>query len=196
MSMASGNLSDRLTSKQRRFVQEYLIDLNATAAYKRAGYKGHGNVAEVNAHRLLRHAQVAAAVQVAQDARAQRLQLTQDAVLAELVLLAHSDILDYVIDDHGEVHLRAGAPPHAMRAVASLKKKIIHTAAGTLYETEIKLWNKPASLRMSGEHLGLFKGSEQALPDIHVHLHSARDRLAERLDHLAARHAEDATNGH
>lgn len=196
MGMASGNLSDRLTPKQRRFVQEYLIDLNATGAYKRAGYKGHGNVAEVNAHRLLRHAKVAAAVQVAQDARTERLQLTQDAVLAELVLLAHSDILDYVIDDHGEVRLRAGAPPHAMRAVASLKKKIMHTDAGVTYETEIKLWNKPASVRMAGEHLGLFKGAEKTLPDIHVHVNEARSRLAARLDHLATRHAEDATNGH
>jgi hypothetical protein len=49
---------------------------------------------------------------------------------------------------------------------------------------------------MGGEHLGLFKGSEQTLPDIHVHVGTARDRLAERLDHLATRHAEDATNGH
>ena len=59
-----------------------------------------------------------------------------------------------------------------------------------------KLWNKPASLRMGGDHLGLFKGSEQALPDIHVHVDTARHRLADRLDHLARRHADDATNGH
>ena len=29
-----------LTPKQERFVQEYLVDLNATAAAKRAGYSG------------------------------------------------------------------------------------------------------------------------------------------------------------
>ena len=106
--MAATHRSQRLSPMQERFVQEYLVDCNATAAYKRAGYKGQGNVAEVNAHRLLRQAKVAAAVQAAQDARAQRLQLTQDAVLHELTLLAHADIADYVIDDHGAVTLRAG----------------------------------------------------------------------------------------
>jgi len=194
--MTATHRSAQLSPMQERFVQEYLVDCNATAAYKRAGYKGQGNVAEVNAHRLLRSAKVAAAVQAAQDARARRLQLTQDAVLHELTVLAHSDIRDYVIDDQGEVHLRAGAPPHAMRAVASLKKKIVHTEAAVIYETTITLWNKPASIRMAGEHLGLFKGAEQPVPDIHVHIDTARDRLADRLDHLAVRHAEDATNGH
>ena len=92
--------------------------------------------------------------------------------------------------------LREGAPAGAMRAVASLKKKIIHTESAVIYETEINLWNKPASVRMAGEHLGLFKGAEQPLPDIHVHVTEARSRLADRLTHLATRHAEDATNGH
>ena len=134
-------------------------------------------------------------MQAAQDARAQRLQLTQDAVLHELTLLAHADIADYVIDDHGAVTLRAGAPPHATRCIASLKKRISHTDAGSTFETTITLWNKPATLRMAGEHLGLFKDAEQAPPNIHLHIDSARNRLAERLTHLATRHAEDATNG-
>ena len=57
--MAATHRSQRLSPMQERFVQEYLVDCNATAAYKRAGYKGQGNVAEVNAHRLLRQAKVA-----------------------------------------------------------------------------------------------------------------------------------------
>lgn len=51
-----------LNDKQRLFVAEYLKDFNATAAYKRAGYKGKGNSAEVTANKLLRNPQVAAAV--------------------------------------------------------------------------------------------------------------------------------------
>lgn len=70
-----------LNDMQIRFVEEYLIDLNRTAAYKRAGYKGEGNTAYVNASRLLRNAKVAAAVRDAMDARARRTQITQDAVL-------------------------------------------------------------------------------------------------------------------
>lgn len=58
-----------LTPKQQRFADEYLIDLNATAAYKRAGYSADGNSAEVNACRLLSNAKVAEYVQVAMDKR-------------------------------------------------------------------------------------------------------------------------------
>jgi len=32
----------------------------------------------------------------------------------------------------------------------------------------------------------------QAIPDIHVHIHTARERLSTRLEHLAQRHGEDA----
>jgi phage terminase small subunit len=42
-----------LTCKQDEFVRHYLVDLNATAAYRRAGYGARGNSAEVNAARLL-----------------------------------------------------------------------------------------------------------------------------------------------
>ncbi|EEP93634.1 hypothetical protein yaldo0001_17700 [Yersinia aldovae ATCC 35236] len=43
---------------QARFVSEYLIDLNSTAAYKRSGGKGEGNTAYVNASRMYRNAKV------------------------------------------------------------------------------------------------------------------------------------------
>lgn len=70
-----------LTEQQISFVDEYLIDLNRTAAYKRAGYKGEGNTAYVNASRMLRNAKVSRAVQDAMDARAKRTQISQDLVL-------------------------------------------------------------------------------------------------------------------
>jgi len=47
-----------LTDKHMKFVDEYMIDMNATAAYRRAGYTAEGNSAEVNASRLLRNAKV------------------------------------------------------------------------------------------------------------------------------------------
>jgi len=61
--------AQELTAKQRRFADEYLIDLNATAAYKRAGYVGKGNTAEVCASQLLSNPKVAGYVQLAMDKR-------------------------------------------------------------------------------------------------------------------------------
>lgn len=184
-----------LTPKQQRFVDAYLISLNATHAYREAGYLGTGNVAEAAASRLLRNVKVAAAVAAAQERRAAKLGITQDAVLHEIALLQHSNLAHYHVDDYGNIQLAPDAPADAMRALSSLKKKIIHTETGVIYETEIKLWNKPASLRMGGEHLGIFKPTPPDTPDIHVHVHAARERLTSRVSRLATRHAEDATNG-
>lgn len=70
-----------MNAKQKRFVEEYLIDLNATAAYRRAGYTAKGNAAEVNAARLLRNAKVQQAITLAQAARSDRTAITADFVL-------------------------------------------------------------------------------------------------------------------
>lgn len=70
-----------LNDMQWRFVNEYLIDLNRTAAYKRAGGKGEGNTAYVSASRMYRNAKVSRAISDALEARERRTQITQDAVL-------------------------------------------------------------------------------------------------------------------
>ena len=62
--------SKNLTARQSVFAREYLHDLNAAAAYRRAGYTARGNSAEVNAARLLRNAQVAEAIESAMAERA------------------------------------------------------------------------------------------------------------------------------
>jgi hypothetical protein len=72
----------QLTPKQRRFVDEYLVDLNATQAAIRAGYSAR--TANEQGARLLANASVAAAAQSAQLARSQRLRISQDDVLRGL----------------------------------------------------------------------------------------------------------------
>jgi phage terminase small subunit len=73
-----------LTPKQERFVAEYLIDLNATAAYKRAGYDAKGKSAEVNASRLLSNDKVAQAVKSAIDKRSDDLGIDAKYVLTTI----------------------------------------------------------------------------------------------------------------
>ena len=71
-----------LTPKQAWFVEEYLIDLNATQAAIRAGYSA--KTAEAQASRLLRNVKVQAAIRAAQGERAERVEITQDWVLQRL----------------------------------------------------------------------------------------------------------------
>ena len=72
----------RLTAKQAAFVREYLVDLNATGAARRAGYSPNG--AEVAGHRLFSNAQVAAQIDKALQERVERTELSADEVIEGL----------------------------------------------------------------------------------------------------------------
>ncbi|WP_336368975.1 terminase small subunit, partial [Avibacterium paragallinarum] len=71
------------TDKQKRFVEEYLIDLNATQAAIRAGYSK--NRASELGYQLLQKTTVQQAIEAAQNKRAERVQITQDDVIQMLL---------------------------------------------------------------------------------------------------------------
>jgi phage terminase small subunit len=72
-----------LTAKQERFVEEYLIDLNATQAAIRAGYSER--TAKSQGQRLLTNVDIAAAIAATKKNRSQRTEITQDYVLTNIV---------------------------------------------------------------------------------------------------------------
>lgn len=72
-----------LTDKQQAFVNEYLIDLNATQAAIRAGYSP--KTAQEQSSRLLSNVMVAKAIEEAKKAREERTEVTQDWVIHEMV---------------------------------------------------------------------------------------------------------------
>lgn len=86
--VTKGKLNDR----QRAFVDEYLVDLNATRAYLRAGYDvKRRHSAEAAGSALLRNLEVATAIRVALDERGKRTEVTADRVVEELYRLAFFD---------------------------------------------------------------------------------------------------------
>src|SRR5262249_54986419 len=141
------------------FVEEYLIDLNATQAAIRAGFsvKNAGKIGP----ELLGKTRIAEAIERELALRSRRTGIRQDSVLYELSIIGNSDIRHYFIDDQGNVSLAQDAPEEAMRAIAGLRKKTTHitTKSGdfhTIHETELKLWNKNHALELFGKHLGMF----------------------------------------
>lgn len=76
----------KLTEKQKRFVEEYLIDLNATQAAIRAGYSE--NSAMEQGYQLLQKTSVQHAIQQAQNKRSKRTEISQDDVIKGLMLEA------------------------------------------------------------------------------------------------------------
>jgi phage terminase small subunit len=81
---------DGLNLKQRRFVEEYIIDLNQTKAAIRAGYSER--TAYSIGNELLNKPEVRMAVEKAQEARAKRTAITADRVLIEIAELAFGDV--------------------------------------------------------------------------------------------------------
>ena len=84
----------KLTPKQARFVQEYLIDLNAAQAAIRAGYSA--KTARVIGHENLTKPDIAAAIEKAMAERAERTRLTADWVVDELRKIAGANMADYM----------------------------------------------------------------------------------------------------
>lgn len=89
-----------LNAKQQRFVDEYLVDLNATQAAIRAGYSER--TANEQGARLLAHVSVAAAIASAISARSERTKVSADWVLRRLEMEAEADLAD-LYDDGGNL---------------------------------------------------------------------------------------------
>lgn len=76
----------KLTDKQKRFVEEYLVDLNATQAAIRAGYSV--KTARSQGQRLLTKADIQAALARRQETYAKRVEWTVEDILADLRTIA------------------------------------------------------------------------------------------------------------
>ncbi|HBN8199374.1 TPA: terminase small subunit [Pseudomonas aeruginosa] len=86
-----------LTKKQRLFVDEYLIDLNATQAAIRAGYSAR-RATEIG-YQLLQRPEVAQAIQAAMAERSKRTEVEADYVIRRLREIDEMDVLDILEDD-------------------------------------------------------------------------------------------------
>ena len=139
----------KLTDKQKRFVDEYLVDLNATAAAKRAGYSEKS--ASRIAIELLNKTHVSAEIQKRQAKLRGKLEITQERVLEELAAIAFANGTDFAtINRNGLVRLvpTDDLPEDKKKAVASIKEG--------QYGTEVKLHDKVKALELLGKHLGVF----------------------------------------
>lgn len=124
-----------LTPKQQRFVDEYLIDLNATQAAIRAGYSA--KTAEQQGPRLLGYAGVSAAIAAAQEARKARTEITQDYVIQGLKSEAE-------FTGEGSSHsARVQALTQLGRHLGMFKDKVEHS--GGTVQTHVYLPSKDAS---------------------------------------------------
>jgi phage terminase small subunit len=156
-----------LSPRQQRFVQEYLVDLNGSAAVVRAGYAQSGCASQ--ARRLLGNAQIAAAVSAARRQVEVRTEVTQDLVLRELARLGFSDGRR-LFDEQGKLRPIKEWSDADAACISSIEvtRRIVEPSKGgkpaVIDEVhKIKLWDKNAALAKVGQHLGMFVDRQQML---------------------------------
>lgn len=163
-----------ITEKQKRFVDEYIIDLNATRAYK-AAYPSvkKDEVAASAAVRLLRNVKVQAYMKERQKKIQERTEVTQDRVILELARIAFSNGSDFAkvvtkprkrmvwndqIQEYEEKEIEEqfvelvdtdALPVDKRAAIAAIKEG--------KYGIEVASCDKVKALELIGKHLGMFK---------------------------------------
>jgi phage terminase small subunit len=169
----------KLTAKQSLFVQEYLIDLNATQAAIRAGYSKRR--AKEIGYKLVHKNTLANIITAELHKRSTKTEITAERVLKELASIAFADMQNYVeIDDEtGAVRAKSWGemPEGASRAVCEIKevRRIMGSGEGgkeIVLECRLgyKHHNKEKALELLGNHLGMWKDrQEHTFPDSEIY---------------------------
>lgn len=158
----------RLTPKQARFVEEYLVDLNATQASIRAGYSERRS-GEIG-YQLLQKTPVQGAIEACQRERSARTGVTADRVVQEIARVAFASLRDVMTwgPDGALVRPDNEITPEAAAAIAEV--------AETKDGVKVKLHNKVAALEQLAKHVGLYQDRATAADAERV-VHSITRRL-------------------
>lgn len=144
-----------LTPKQQRFVAEYLIDLNATQAAIRAGYKAD-SAKQVGSENLTKP-DIKAAIASGKSQQLASAELSAARVLEELRRLAFVDLRGF-FDDAGNLKpIQELSEAHG-HALAGLEVIIKNAKAGdgvTDTVHKFKVWDKTRALEMLAKHFAL-----------------------------------------
>lgn len=119
----------KLTPKQERFVEEYLVDLNATAAARRAGYSA--KTADKIGPALIGKTSIAEAISKRKKDRVERTEITQELIVQEVYKLYRNCSVqvpkldfagDPVLDSEGNAVYQMLDPANAKGALDMLMK--------------------------------------------------------------------------
>jgi len=163
-----------MTEKQKRFVEEYLIDLNATQAAIRAGFSV--KTANEQGSRMLANVSIQTAISKAMAERSKRTGVNQDRIVLELAKIAFVNAGDVINMD--EATVKEDAATDDVAAIQSIRVKIFPTKDGDGIEREVKLEPKLKALELLGKHLGMWNDKLDVNVNIPVVI-SGEEQLAD-----------------
>lgn len=166
----------KLTAKQQQFVEEYLIDLNATQAAIRAGYSP--NTAYSIGNENLNKPEIRARIDKAMAERSKRTGVNADRVIQELARIAFVNAPNVV--DTNSATVKANATEDDTAAIASVKVKIVDGDFSSV-EREVKFADKLKALELLGKHLGMFKDKVELSGEVNTNTDKL-DKILEQLN--------------
>ena len=148
-----------LTKRQERFVLEYLVDLNASQAAKRAGYSTASTCA---GSQIMSRSNVRQAIDDELESRSRQYRAETDRIIQELAALGFAQIADFVtIDGQSVTWEDMSKVSRFKRAAVKRVKHTTHYGRGgeAVGETvELELEPKLKALELLGKHIGMFRG--------------------------------------
>jgi phage terminase small subunit len=154
-----------LTIREQRFCEEYLTDLNASEAAKRAGYSPKG--ASAAGARLLGRVRVGDRIQELRAEQSRRTLVTADRVILELARVAFSDIRCVYSWGPEGVQLKPSAALDDEAAAAIAEVTESRSAEGGVTR-RVKLHDKVSALEKLGRHFDLFKGAGEVNARVNI----------------------------
>lgn len=163
----------KLTDKQRRFCEEYIVDLNATQAAIRAEYSE--KTAYSMGQRLLKKVEAQEYIKQLKEERAARTQIEADRVIYELSLIAFSNAADYaavveremtvevdghhikLLDDDGNPIMYRTVEPVLTKDLTAEQKRALAVIKKGRDGFEVRPYDKVRALELLGKHIGLFE---------------------------------------
>jgi phage terminase small subunit len=171
-----------LTAKQERFVQEYLIDLNATQAAIRAGYSAK-TAAEIGFENL-RKPQISGAIAAKQQKSAAKYELTSDLVIRSIVQELEFDPAKLYGQD-GQLLPITELPEDVRMALTSIEFEQHGSPEAPVFVRKVKWAARQGAREQAMKHLGLFeKDNEQK--------HSLQELTPDALQRFIERKAKEA----
>jgi phage terminase small subunit len=144
--------------KIERFVEEYLVDLNATQAYLRSHPGVTDGTARTESSKLLAKPDIQDAIALAKKKRSNRTRVTQDRIVRELELLAFSDLSKLASWGSDGVELMSS------KLLKPSQRRVVSEVSSGQYGPKLKLHSKIRALEVLLEHVKATDGNGNDRP--------------------------------
>lgn len=165
-------MARKMTPRQQRFVEQYVVDLNATQAAIRAGYSP--KTAKQIGSKLLTKIDIQEAVAVRQIELSKATGVTAQRVITELAKIGFANMEDYMrVDENGGATMDLSALTRDQAAaISEVTSETVIMGHGDdvepIRKSKIKLHAKQSALEMLGRHLGVFEKDNQQRGNVQV----------------------------